>query len=125
VYVDGDASVNNTTNVVYPSVDVAQIGAVVDNPAGTIATANAVIDNVIVYGTILSDANIAWLRNSGAGRSLNAIQTSGDADNPGVVNLLAYYRLNTDLDATIGTDAFNGNDMTVNGTVLDTPGIGA
>ena len=125
VYVDGEAAVTNTANVVYPSVNVAHIGATGNGTVPNIATENTVIDNVIVYGMTLTANHVAWIRNSGNGRSLNDIQTSGDADNPGTTNLIAYYRLNTDLDATIGTDAFNGNDMTVNGTVLDTPGIGA
>lgn len=89
-YFDDNAGTENTTDIAKTSTyDRTTVGA--HGGANPSLPNLGTIQHMMVFGDILSAAEMTWLYNSGAGRSLTDLQTSEDAGNPGTDDLLAYW----------------------------------
>lgn len=76
---------------------------------------NGQMQNWVLYHRSLTDAQITWLYNAGAGRTLNDVITSTDADNPGTTGLVSWWALN---EATgVRMDLWGSNHLTQTGGV--------
>lgn len=91
LYVDGNAAVNDTTSVAFANFDRMSLGRAGDStPSGYW---EGELDNFMVFDVALSAAQVAWLRDAGAGKSFTDVSTSTDAANPGTVNLQGSWSL--------------------------------
>lgn len=121
IKVDDGTEVTNATNVNY--VIGGRFRLARSGTTGQGGALDGDLDQVAIFSDILTDDEVTWMYDSGVGRTFNDIDTSGDADNPGDVNLIAHYSLNEDDPGGVGADDTDTFDLSTSGTIVNTDGI--
>jgi hypothetical protein len=91
LYVDDAAGVSDSTSVAIANFNRTSLG--VTGTSTRSAYMVGEIDGAMIFTAALTSDQIAWLYNSGDGRSYNELSTSEDANNPGIDNLAANWSL--------------------------------
>lgn len=81
---------------------------------------DGLIGPVAMWSVALTDDQVTWLYNAGAGRNYEDIATSLDANNPGVNNMVSYWPLHESSGTRV--DLHGNNDLTDENTVAASSG---
>lgn len=121
--VDANPMVEETTSRAVGAIDRITLGVLGRATlAGYIGSGNA-LDKAMLFSAPLTADQITWLYNTGHGRTLEELEDSLDANNPGVADLVAYYPLDSAQVGGVGRDVKSNYTMAPIGTVTDSVGV--